>query len=289
MTTPAASPFEAIRHETADGAEYWSARELAPLLEYSRWENFRQAVDRAVLACRNSQEEPTDHFRETTKMIATGKGAQRRIADVQLSRYACYLVVQNADPAKEVVALGQTYFAVQTRRAEQADELAGLTDDQRRIYMRYQLADHNTALFATARTAGVITPQDFAIFQDAGYHGLYNGEGAGDIARRKGLRPGQRILDYMGAEELGANLFRATQAEAQIRREGIQGREAANAAHEAMGRDVRAFIVERGGTPPEDLPTPAQSIQALQRAEKKRLAQGPQLGMFDTEDTTTDD
>jgi len=285
--TPA-SPFEAIRHEAADGNEYWSARELAPLLGYVQWRNFVTALDKARLACANSGQAPADHFADTSNMIPTGKGAQRRVADVHLSRYACYLVVQNADPAKEVVALGQTYFTVQTRRAEQADELAGLTEAQRRIYARYQLADHNNALATTARTAGVITPQDFAIFQDRGYRGLYNGEGAADIARRKGLRPGQRILDHMGATELAANLFRVTQTEEQIRREGIQGREAANAAHEAMGSDVRQFIIERGGTPPEQLPTPAHSIQELERAEKKRLAQGPQLGMFE-EELLTDD
>jgi len=285
--TPA-SPFEAIRHETADGAEYWSARELAPLLEYSRWENFRQAVDRAILACRNSDEEVGDHFRETTKMIATGKGAQRRIADVHLSRYACYLVIQNGDPEKPAIALGQTYFAVQTRRAEQADELAGLTEAQRRIYARYQLADHNEALATTARAAGVISPTDFGIFQNAGYRALYNGESAGDIHRRKGLRPNQHILDHMGTTELAANLFRATQAEEKIRREEIQGRDAANAAHAAVGQEVRDTIARLGGTMPEDLPTPPQSIQELERAERKRLAQGPQLGMFE-EDAPTDD
>jgi len=267
--TPA-SPFEAIRHETADGAEYWSARELAPLLEYSRWENFRQAVDRAVLACRNSQEEPTDHFRETTKMIATGKGAQRRIADVYLSRYGCYLVIQNGDPEKPAIALGQTYFAVQTRRAEQADELAGLTEGQRRIYARYQLADHNEALATTARAAGVISPTDFGIFQNAGYRTLYNGESAGDIHRRKGLRPNQHILDHMGTTELAANLFRATQAEEKIRREAIQGRDAANAAHAAVGQEVRDTIARLGGTMPEDLPT-IESVRKLEPAGKKLL------------------
>jgi len=289
MDTATVSPFEAIRHETADGTEYWSARELAPLLEYSRWENFRQAVDRAILACRNSAEAVADHFRETTKMVVVGSGAQRRVKDVHLSRYACYLVIQNGDPEKPAIALGQTYFAVQTRRAEQADELAGLTEAQRRIYTRYQLADNNEALSATARTAGVITPTDFAVFQNAGYRALYNGEDARAIHRRKGLQATQHILDHMGAEELGANLFRVTQAEAKIRREAIQGAPAATAAHAEVGRKVRDTIADLGGTMPEDLPTPAQSIPELERAERKRLAQGPQLGMFDTEDTPTDD
>ena len=284
------SPFEAIRHETADGAEYWSARELAEVLGYrTNYRNFKLAITRAQEACAQSGQAVTDHFAEARKMVALGSGATRAVEDVHLSRYACYLAIQNADPSKEIVALGQTYFAVQTRRAEQADELAGLTDDQRRIYTRYQLADHNEALSATARTAGVITPTDFAVFHDRGYQGLYNGEGTAAIHRRKGLQPGQKILDHMGATELAANLFRVTQTEDKIRREGIQGREAANAAHYQMGRRVRAFIAEDGGTLPEDLPTPAQSIQELNQAEKKRLAQGPQLGMFDTEDVPTDD
>ncbi len=277
------SPFEQIRHTTSDGAEYWSARELARLLGYTEYGKFRNALAKGELACAQSDQPVADHFAHVSDMIPTGKGAQRRVADVHLSRYGCYLTIQNADPAKEIVALGQTYFAVQTRRAEQADELAGLTEGQRRIYLRYELAGHNTALAATARTAGVISPADFAIFQNAGYRALYNGEGVAEIAARKGLRPGARILDHMGAEELGANLFRATQAEAKIRREAIQGPAAANAAHAEVGRKVRGYIADLGGTMPEDLPTPAQSIQDVERAEKKRLAQGPQLGMFDDE------
>jgi len=288
LDTPA-SPFEAIRQETPDGAEYWSARELARLLDYGDYRNFGRVLDKARIACANSGHAPADHFVDTNEMVTIGSGAQRRVADVQLSRYACYLVIQNADPSKEIVALGQTYFAVQTRRAEHADELAGLTEAQRRIYARYQLANHNEALATTARAAGVISPTDFGIFQNAGYRTLYNGESAGDIHRRKGLRPNQHILDHMGAEELGANLFRATQAEAKIRREEIQGREAANAAHATVGQEVRDTIGRLGGTMPEDLPTPAQSIQDLERAERKRRAQGPQLGMFDTEDVPTDD
>jgi len=283
------SPFEAIRHETADGAEYWSARELAEVLGYrTNYRNFKLAITRAQEACAQSGQAVTDHFAEARKMVALGSGATRAVEDVHLSRYACYLAIQNADPSKEIVALGQTYFAVQTRRAEQADELAGLTEAQRRIYARYQLADHNEALATTARAAGVISPTDFGIFQNAGYRALYNGESAGDIHRRKGLRPNQHILDHMGTTELAANLFRATQAEEKIRREAIQGREAANAAHSEVGRKVRQTIADLGGTMPEDLPTPAQSIRELEQAERKRLAQGPQLGMFE-EDAPTDD
>jgi len=280
-TAASGSPFEAIRHATPDGWEYWSARDLLTILDYDSWQKFRKVVDRAELACLNSGENPTDHFIQTDKMVRLGSGATRRIADVHLSRYACYLVIQNADPAKEIVALGQTYFAVQTRRAEQADELAGLTEAQRRIYTRYQLADHNDALADTARAAGVISPTDFAVFQNAGYRALYNGESAADIHQRKGLDSKQHILDHMGSEELGANVFRATQAEAKIRREAIQGAAAATAAHAEVGRKVRGYIADLGGTMPEDLPTPAQSIQELEQAEQKRHRQGPQLGMFD--------
>ena len=280
---PAASPFEAIRHVTPDGWEYWSARDLLTILAYDSWQKFRKVVDRAELACINSSENPADHFIQTDKMVRLGSGATRRIGDVHLSRYACYLVIQNADPAKEIVALGQTYFAVQTRRAEQADELAGLNEAQRRLYTRYQLADHNEALSHTARAAGVISPSDFGIFHNAGYRGLYNGESAADIRRRKGLRTEQEILDHMGSEELGANVFRVTQAEAKIRREAIQGAPAATAAHAEVGRKVRGYIADLGGTMPEDLPTPTQSIQELEQAAERRRKQGPQLGMFDEE------
>ncbi|MDQ2809792.1 MAG: DNA damage-inducible protein D [Chloroflexota bacterium] len=279
----AGSPFEQIRHATPAGTEYWSARALARLLGYTEYGKFRNALAKGELACAQSDQPVADHFAHVSDMVEVGSGAQRKVADIHLSRYGCYLTIQNADPAKEIVALGQTYFAVQTRRAEQADELAGLTADQRRIYARHQLADHNSALFATARTAGVISPADFAIFQDSVYEGLYAGEHTADIHRRKGLAPKQKILDHMGTTELAANLFRATQAEEKIRREGVQGADAANAAHYAVGRKVRQTIAELGGTMPEDLPTPTQSIQDVERAEKRRLAQGPQLGMFDDE------
>jgi DNA-damage-inducible protein D len=271
---PQTSPFDAIRHEDAEGNEWWSARELATILDYPRWQKFRPVIDRAMEACENSGHATSDHFTREGKMIATGKGAQRQIEDWRLSRYACYLVIQNADPDKPVVALGQTYFASQTRRQELADEqaLAGLSEDQRRLYTRAQLTEHNRQLASAAASAGVITARDFAVFQDHGYMGLYNGERARDIAARKGLKPGQHILDHMGSTELAANLFRATQADDKIRREGIQGKDAANATHFAVGRAVRRFIVEElGGSPSEELPTPPESIQQVQRRERARL------------------
>jgi DNA-damage-inducible protein D len=284
IPTPGASPFEQIRHTTEAGGEYWSARELSGILGYTQWRNFVTAVEKAQLACLQSGQTIADHFATTSKMIPIGKGGQRQVADWHLSRYACYLVVQNADPSKEIVALGQTYFAVQTRRAEEMDALAGQTERQKRLRLRKDLAAHNTQLADTAREAGVITRQDFAIFQDHGYMGLYAGERARDIAQRKGLRPGQHILDHMGSTELAANAFRSTQAEDKIRREGLRGKAAANQAHEEMGAAVRGFIRDQGGTMPEDLPTPAESIQQAAAAERKRLARGPQLSMFGEED-----
>jgi DNA-damage-inducible protein D len=274
-TTGQVSPFDAIKHEDIDGSPYWSARELASALDYTKWNNFVQVMTQARIACEASGYPVSDHFADVSKMVAIGSGARRRIADVRLSRYACYLIIQNADPEKPIVALGQTYFAVQTRRQELSDEqlLANMSDDQRRLFTRQQLVDRNRLLAATATTAGVVTARDFAVFQDHGYMGLYNGERARDIAMRKGLKPGQPILDHMGAEELAANLFRATQAEAKIRREGIVGKGAANATHHAVGREVRETIARLGGTMPEDLPTPVESIQQLERNERERLAQ----------------
>ncbi len=214
-------------------------------------------------------------------MIETGKGAKRRVEDFELSRYGCYLTLQNADPSKPIVALGQTYFAIQTRRQEIADELAGLTEDQRRLYLRGQLADHNRQLAEAASQAGVVKPIDFAVFQDHGYMGLYGGLKARDIHARKGLKKNQQIPDHMGSTELAANLFRATQTEEKIRREGIKGKDKANRTHFQVGRKVRQTIQELGGTMPEDLPTPKESIQQLQQREQKLLKQGPQISLFD--------
>lgn len=286
---PGPSPFEQIRHETADGGEYWSARELADVLGYTNWRNFGLAVERAAVACAQSGQSVPDHFDSSIKMVTLGSGAQRQVKDYRLSRYACYLVVQNADPSKEIVALGQTYFAVQTHRAEQMDDLAGLSERQRRLFLRGQLSAHNRLLAATAMGAGVIRTTDFAIFQDHGYMGLYGGLRATDIAARKGLAPREGILDHMGSTELAANLFRTTQAEDKIRRDQIQGKDAANAAHFDIGQRVRQVIADIGGAMPEDLPTPAESIQQAQAAERKRLERGPQAQMFDDEEERADD
>lgn len=270
-----ATPFAAIRHETPVDGEYWTGRELAGLLGYTDYRNFRRVADKARMACANSGYAPADHFVDITEMVTIGSGARRRIVDVRLSRYACYLIIQNGDPEKEIVALGQTYFAVQTRRMEQADEIAALPDAQKRLYLREQLSGHNRQLADAARGAGVTDGRDFAIFQDHGYRGLYGGLGARDIHARKSLVPNQSILDHMDSEELAANLFRSTQTTAKIQREGLQGKETANQVHHDVGRKVRDTIAELGGTMPENLPTPAQSIQQLQQAERKRLRPVP--------------
>lgn len=275
------SSFESIRHEDEDGNEYWSARDLAKVLGYAKWDKFKHVIGKAEVACENSAQAVSDHFLQAGKLIEAGKGAQREIEDVHLSRYACYLIVQNADPSKEIVALGQTYFAVQTRRQEQADELAALTEDQKRFFLRGQVAHHNIQLAEAASMAGVITAFDFAIFQDHGYMGLYGGERARDIHARKGLKKSQQILDHMGSTELAANLFRATQTEEKIRREGIEGKDAANHTHFEVGKKVRQTIAELGGTMPEALPTPPESIQQIQRKEQKRVQQQRQPSLFD--------
>jgi DNA-damage-inducible protein D len=267
------TPFERIRQEDADGMEFWSARDLMPTLEYVSWQKFKNVLIKAQLACENSGYDPGDHFIQAVKMVAIGSDAKREVEDMHLSRYACYLVVQNADPSKEVVALGQTYFAVQTRRQEVSDAaaMAELTEDQRRLLLRQRIKIQNTDLASAAKTAGVITGIDFAVFQNHGYRGLYAGLTAEAIHKRKKLKKSQHILDHMGTTELAANLFRSTQAEEKLRRDQVQGKDAANAVHYEAGVVVRRAIAELGGTMPEDLPT-ADSIKKLESAAKKRLA-----------------
>lgn len=274
------SPFEAIRKETEDGVEYWSARDLYKLLGYSSWQKFRYALNQAQKACENSGQAVSDHFNLEVKMIVAGKGAKRKTEDYQLSRYACYLVIQNSDPSKPIVALGQTYFAMQTRRQELTDRQAELPEDQLRLLRRGQMNIYNTKLAETAQGAGVISPLDFAIFQDHGYRGLYGGLGAKDIHQRKDLKKSQHILDHMGSEELADNIFRAAQADAKIKREAIQGKEQANQAHHEVGQEVRETIKRLGGTMPEDLPTPVKSIQQLQREEQLRIERERQPSLF---------
>jgi DNA-damage-inducible protein D len=264
--------FESIKHINEYGEEYWLARELQSVLEYARWENFSKAIDRAQKACANTGFNVDDHFREVTKKVLLGSGAERTIDDVMLSRYACYLVVMNGDPNKEVIAVGQTYFAVKTRQQELIENYEELSEDQKRLAIRNEMKRHNIALADAAHDAGIIEPRDYAIFQNKGYQGLYGGLGVKEIHARKGLKKNQKILDHMGSTELAANLFRATQAEEKLRRENIQGKTAANQAHYEVGRKVRQTIKELGGTMPEDLPTPEKSVQQIEReAERKKL------------------
>lgn len=267
------SVFEKIRRTDEEGQEYWSARDLGKVLEYTDYRNFIVVLNKAKQACENSAQRVQDHFVGFNDMVIIGSSAKREVADVKLSRYACYLIVQNADPSKEVVALGQTYFAVQTRIAEikQMDEYNRLTtEEEKRLFLRNEMTQHNILLADAARDAGVIEPIEFAIFQDHGYRGLYGGLGAKDIHERKGLKKSQKILDHMGITELAANLFRATQAEDKLRREHIKGKNKANQTHYEVGVKVRKTIEELGGTMPEDLPA-VESIKKIESKEKKQL------------------
>ena len=266
--------FEALRHVHAEGGEYWSARELFPVLEYSRWEKFKQLIEKAKIACAPAGATVSDHFHLEVKIVDLGSGSNREIEDYHLSRYACYLIVQNGDPSKPVIALGQTYFAIQTRRQELADDAAfkALSEEDRRLFLRNELREHNKALVETAKQAGVRTELDYAIFQNHGYKGLYGGMDAKAIHAHKGLKKNQKILDHMGSTELAANLFRATQAEEKIRRENITGKTAANSAHYEVGKKVRETIKDLGGTLPEDLPCPPKGIPQIERERRMLLS-----------------
>lgn len=265
------SLFESIRHVNEYGQEFWYARELAKTLEYKDFRNFELAIFKAMDACKNSGFNVSDHFGEVTEMVTIGSGAQRGFKSYQLSRYACYLIVMNGDSSKQIIALGQTYFAVKTRQKELIEHYDDLSEDQKRIAIRKEMKEHNKMLVAAAKDAGVETTLDYAIFQNYGYMGLYGGLKASDIKERKGLKKSQDILDYMGYEELAANLFRATQTEAKLRRENVQGKQEANKTHFEVGKKVRDTIKDLGGTMPEDLPTPEKSIQQLEREQKKKL------------------
>lgn len=264
------SLFESIRHVNKYGQEFWYARDLQIALEYTEWRNFCKVIEKAKDACRGSNNAVSDHFVDVNKIVNAG-ATSKDIGDIQLSRYACYLIVQNGDPRKKVIALGQTYFAVKTRQQELIENYENLSEDQKRIAIRQEMKEHNKMLVAAAKDAGVETTLDYAIFQNYGYMGLYGGLKASDIKERKGLKKSQDILDYMGYEELAANLFRATQTEAKLRRENIQGKQEANKTHFEVGKKVRDTIKDLGGTMPEDLPTPEKSIQQLEREQKKKL------------------
>ena len=261
------SYFETVKQTSPSGHDFWSARQLAKVLEYSEYRHFLPVILKAKAACLNSSQAVEDHFEDVLDMIEVGKGAKRKVEDIYLSRYACYLIVQNADSAKAIVALGQTYFAVQTRRQELSDdaEFQKLKEQEKRLFLRNELREHNKQLVETAQGAGVETNLDFAIFQNHGYKGLYGGLDAKGIHKRKGLKKSDQILDNMGSTELAANLFRATQAEEKLRRDNIKGKKNANQTHFEVGAKVRQTIQDLGGTMPENLPTPDVSVKKLEK------------------------
>ena len=261
--------FEDIKHIDESGIEFWYARELMKMLEYSKWENFEKVIDKAKSACENSGVSVIEHFPDVRKTIKMPKGAEKIISDYKLTRYACYLIAQNGDSRKKVIALAQTYFAVQTRKQEITQkEYSMLTEDEKRFYQRNLTRKGNYSLNQAAKNAGV---KNFDKFHNSGYKGLYNGETADDIAKRKGLRYRENILDNMGSEELAANLFRITQTESKLKKDHICGEKEADKTHYNIGKNIREVIEKNGGTMPEDLPTPKKSLKQLEREKNKQL------------------
>ena len=261
--------FESIKHIDETGAEYWYARELQKILEYNKWENFEKVIRKAKQSCENSNVSNLDHFLDVRKMVTIGSGAEKEIKDYKLTRYACYLIAQNGDSRKKVIALAQTYFAIQTRKQELTEkEYCMLTEDEKRFYQRNLTRKGNYSLNQAAKNAGVKNSDKF---HNAGYKGLYNGETADDIAKRKGLRYREDILDNMGSEKLAENLFRITQTESRLKRDNIATESAANKTHYEVGSKIRNTIKELGGTMPEDLPTPEKSLKQLEKEKKKLL------------------
>ena len=260
------SIFESIKHIDTQGKEYWEARELMKALEYKRWDKFKNVIDASKFACQNSDNKAYYHFTQVGKMIELAKGAKRQIEDYKLSRYACYLIAQNADSRKKAVALAQTYFAVQTRRQELLEKEYNLmSEDEKRLYQRNLTRKGNYSLNQTAKKCGV---KNFDKFHNAGYKGLYNGETANDIAKRKKLRYREDILDNMCSEELVDNLFRIAQTETKLERDKINSEITANNVHYKMGKDIRKFIKKQGGIMPEDLPAPKRSLKELEKENK---------------------
>lgn len=263
--------FEEIKHVNEYDQEYWSARELGRALQYTEWRNFHQVLQKAMNSCESAGNQILDHFVGVNKMVSIGSDAQREVQDFALSRYACYLIVMNGDPRKEVIALGQTYFAVKTRQQELIENYDALSEDQKRLSIRAEMTEHNKSLAEAARMAGVHDGMEYATFQNAGYKGLYGGLTAQDIHARKGLKKSQKILDHMGSTELAANLFRATQTDEKLRRERICGVQAANTTHYDVGKKVRKTIEELGGTMPEALPTPEKSVKQIEKEQEKKI------------------
>lgn len=261
--------FESIKHIDENGVEFWYARELKDVLDYKEWRKFENVIDKAKQSCENSGMNAFEHFVGADKMVKIGSGAVRRQKDYKLTRYACYLIAQNGDSRKKVIALAQTYFAIQTRKQELTEkEYSMLTEDEKRFYQRDLTRKGNYSLNQAAKEAGV---KNFDRFHNAGYKGLYNGETADDIAKRKGLRYREDILDNMCSEELAANLFRITQTESRLKREKVDTENKANQTHYEVGAKIRETIKELGGTMPEDLPTPKKSLKELEKEKREEL------------------
>ena len=261
--------FEDIKHIDENGIEFWYAREIMEVLQYSKWQNFEKIIDKAKTSCKNSDISVFEHFTDVSKTIKMPKGAEKTILDYKLTRYACYLIAQNGDSRKKVIALAQTYFAVQTRKQEISEkEYSMLTEDEKRFYQRDLTRKGNYSLNQTAKNAGV---KNFDRFHNSGYKGLYNGETADDIAKRKGLRYREDILDNMGSDELIANLFRISQTEQKLKRDNIQTEKEANKTHYNIGKNIREVIAKNGGTMSEELPTPKKSLKQLEKENKKML------------------
>lgn len=273
-------PFEEIKHISEEGGEFWYARELALTLDYIQWRNFVKVLERAILACKNSAQDIVDNFAEVSKMVETGV-SNKQITDYRLTRYACYLIVQNGDPRKEVIALGQTYFAIQTRRQEVADYFNQLDEDNKRLVIRGDIKQWNQMLAEAAHNAGVISNEEYATFQNAGYMGLYGGLKVEEIHYKKGLKKNDKILDFMGSTELIANLFRISQTEEKLKKDNIDSPDLANETHYIVGKEVRGTIERVGGTMPEELPVPSKSISQVEKEQLKKLKNNPQKLMLD--------
>jgi len=264
------SVFETIKMKNEYGQEFWSARDLQDVLGYTEWRKFSNVINKAKEACENSINDISVHFVDIDKKAEIGLNKIRIIKDILLSRYACYLIVQNADPRKKIIALGQTYFAVKTRQQELIEDYDQMTEEGKRLAIRNEMKKHNKSLAEAANQAGVVDNRDFAVFQNHGYRGLYGGLTACDIKKRKKLKKNEQILDHMGSTELAANLFRATQTDEKLRRDKILGKDNANRTHFQVGKKVRETIEELGGTMPEDLPTPEKGIKEIEKERKKK-------------------
>jgi len=273
--------FESIKHLDKNGIEFWYARELQTTLLYKEWRNFHKVIDRAMLACKNSGFSVSDHFVEVNKMVSIGSDTKRSLIDYQLTRYACYLIVQNGDPRKEIIALGQTYFAIQTRRAELAETFNQLGENSKRLVVWGNIKQWNQLLAEAAHNAGVITEEEFAIFQNSGYMGLYGGLTVSDIHARKKLKKGEKILDYMGSTELIANLFRISQTEEKLKMDKVSNPQAANNTHYKIAEKIRNAMIEMGTTLPENMQTPEKSIQVIEREEIRKLRKSKKPLMLD--------